>query len=77
MSAVEKRWDVVIFEFATRKVSSVIGLDLPESGAFHTVDKRINSGCDMVNEHHGVIGVPSGRFKKGDILPQGVETYYE
>lgn len=70
-----KLWDVFIFEYATRKIESTAGTNLPESGSFHTVAKRIDTVCGRLNDSYGVIAVPAGLFKKGDVLPQDVETY--
>ena len=68
-------WDVFIYEYATRKIDTKVGENLPESGSFHTVDKRIDTVLGRLNDHYGVIAVPAGQFKKGDVLPQDVEEY--
>ena len=71
----EKRWDVFIYEYATRQIESVAGTDLPETGGFHTVEKRIDTVCGRLNDSYGVIAVPAGQFKKGDVIPKDVEEY--
>lgn len=70
-----KRWDVFIYEYATRKIESVAGTNLPESGSFHTVGKRVDTVCGRLNDAFGVIAVPAGQFNKGDVLPKDVEEY--
>ena len=73
----EKRWDVFIYEYATRKIESVAGENLPETGSFHTVGKRVDTVCGRLNDAFGVIAVPAGKFNKGDVLPEDVEEYDE
>jgi len=64
----EKRYDVVIFEIATRKIDTIAGTDLPESGSFHTVDKRIDTVLPRLNDAYNVVAVEAGKYRKGDIL---------
>ena len=71
----ETKWDVFIYEYATRKIESVAGRDLPASGSFHTVGKRIETVLGRLNDNYGVTAVPSGRFQKGDVLPRDVEEF--
>jgi hypothetical protein len=71
----EKRWDVVIIEDETRKIEAIVGSDLGHEG-FHTVDKRIDTMLGRIDqEHFSVEGVPTGKYKEGDILPTDAETY--
>ena len=69
------RWDVFIYEYETRKIETVAGENMPESGSFHTVGKRLDLVCGRLNDAFGVIAVPAGVFKKGDILPPNVTEY--
>jgi putative intracellular protease/amidase len=68
--ATEKRFDVVIFEIETRKVESIAGRDMREEGGFHTVDKRLATVSERLNEHYDVMAVPAGKYNKGDVLPE-------
>ena len=70
-----KLWDVFIYAFKTRKIESQAGKDLPETGSFHTVEKRIDTVCGRLNDSYGVIAVPAGKFKKDAVLPKDVEEY--
>ena len=47
----------------------------PKAPNFHTVEKRIDTVCGRLNDKFGVIAVPAGKFKKGDVLPKDVEEY--
>jgi len=72
------RYDVVITGIADNKVSSIVGRDLPISGSFHTVAKRLDTARGRINEHYWALAVPPGRFNVGDILPHDVvENAYE
>ena len=73
----EKRWDVLIIEDATRKVQSVAGTDLKESGSFHTVGKRLDTVAERLNDAYSAVAVPAGKFQKFDVLPNDVEEYSE
>lgn len=65
----DQRFDVVIYEIKTRKVESIAGRDMKESGSFHTVDKRLATVSERLNEHYDCMAVPAGKYNKGDILP--------
>ncbi len=71
----ERRWDVFIYNIETREIVSEAGENLPETGSFHTVEKRIETVIGRINDAYSVDAVPTGKFKKGDILPKDVETY--
>lgn len=62
-------FDVVIYEIATRKIDTIAGTNLPESGSFHTVDKRMETVWPRLNEHYSVRAVEAGKYAKGDVLP--------
>lgn len=67
----DKRWDVVVFDMATRKVVSVAGTDLPESGSFHTVDKRVDTVLGRINLHNfSVAKVPPGKYGLNSVLEE-------
>jgi len=68
-------WDVFIVETQTRKIDTVAGTSLPESGSFHTVDKRLGIVADRINDGYFVVAVEAGKFKKDDVLPVDVETF--
>ena len=66
-------FDVVIYEVETREIDTIAGINLPESGSFHTVDKRIDTVLPRLNEMYNVCAVEAGKYKKGDVLPPDVE----
>jgi hypothetical protein len=66
--AAEKRYDVVVFEIETRKITDIVGQNLGETG-FHTVDKRLGTILPRLNDSFDAEAVPTGKFKAGDILP--------
>lgn len=66
-----KRWDVVIYEMATRKVVSVAGTGLREEGSFHTVDKRIETALSRINlDHYSATKVPPGKYDLNSIIDE-------
>ena len=67
--ATEQLQDVVIYEIATRKVESIAGRDMQPTGSFHTVDKRLATVSERLNEHYDCMAVPAGKYNKGDVLP--------
>lgn len=64
-----KLYDVVIYELATRKVDTIAGVALPESGSFHTVDKRLDTVMSRLNEYYSCRAVETGKYRVGDVLP--------
>ena len=71
----EKRWDVLIIADASRRVESVAGTDLKESGSFHTVGKRLDTVADRLNDAYSAIAVPTGMFTLNSVIPDDVEEY--
>jgi len=65
------RWDVVIYEIATRKVNAVVGTDMPEEGSHHTVDKRMETAMGRINAAFSVAKVPPGKYKLHSVLEEG------
>lgn len=61
-------FDVVIYDIDTRAVDTIAGKNLPKSGSFHTVDKRIDTVWPRLNEAYSVCAVPAGKYEKGDRL---------
>lgn len=60
-----------MYEIATRKVVSLAGTNLTDKG-FHTIDRRIEAVLAHINlEAYDVLAVPAGKYKVGDILPEG------
>ena len=66
----KERFDVVIFEVTTRKVTNMAGTNLPETGSFHTVSKRMETVQERINDHYGVLAVPAGTVEVGDTIPE-------
>lgn len=61
-------FDVVIYEIDSRKVVTIVGRGLTEKG-FHSVDRRIETVNQRLNEAYDVVSVPAGFCKEGYILP--------
>ena len=59
----EFRWDVVVVEYATRVVETVVGTSLNERQA----DRRMATVMPRLNDRFGVVQVPAGSLKKGDV----------
>jgi len=66
----EKRFDVLTYEIATRKVATVAGRDMKTSGSFHTVAKRLATVSERINARYDVIAVDTGKYQVGDVLPK-------
>lgn len=64
----EKRYDVVVFEIDTRKVTNILGKNLGEAG-YHNVDNRLGTVCSRLSDDFDAEAVPTGTVKVGDILP--------
>lgn len=64
----EPKQDVVIYEIESRKVEAVVGRNLGTTG-FHTVEKRIDTVSERLNDSFDVMAVPAGKYEKGSILP--------
>lgn len=69
----EPRFDVVIYEVTTRKVTNVVGTDLLSESSpghgFHTVEKRLDTVAARLNDHFDVKAVSAGTVKVDSILP--------
>lgn len=70
----EQRYDVVIYEKATRKIDAIIGRDMRswdgETGTGrNTAETRMQTGQERINELYDVAMVPAGKYQKGDALP--------
>lgn len=63
------RYDIVVYEKKTGCVSAITGVSLNDVG-FHTVEKRLLTTIERINENFDAIAVPMGKYKKGDILPE-------
>ena len=71
---VERRWDALIIELATRRVDTVAGHNLPENGSLH-MDGPLQGLSGKLNPNYGMIARPAGEFKQGDVLPPHVEVF--
>ena len=66
----ERLYDVVIYEIATRKIDTIAGSRLPESGSFHTVGKRLATVAPRLNGSYSCCAVEAGKYSVGDVLPR-------
>lgn len=65
----EKRYDVVIYEIESRKIDTIAGTNLEESGRHNSVESRLEVVLPRLNDRYSAMEVEAGRYKKGDLLP--------
>lgn len=69
--------DVIILNAETREIASVIGRDMKRwdgcGSGRNTADLRRQTGRERINDHYRCEFVAAGKFKSGDILPEGAE----
>ena len=69
----EERFDVVIYEKATRKIEVVVGTSLRKwdgtGTGRHTAESFERIARGRINEEFSVKIVTAGKHKEGDILP--------
>jgi len=65
----EQRFDIVIFNCETRIIDAVVGKNMGETG-FYTASKRLETALERINERFDAEAVPTGVYKKGDVLPE-------
>lgn len=65
----EERFDVVIYEYETRKIDTIAGTDLKLEGRHNSVESRLSVVLPRLNERYGATEVEAGKYKKGDKLP--------
>jgi hypothetical protein len=64
----EQRYDVVIYEIATRKIDTIAGKDLrPDSGHFNA-ERRLETLLSRLNDRYNAEIVDAGKYQKGDVL---------
>jgi hypothetical protein len=63
------RYDIVVYEKKTGHVDAITGVSLNDVG-FHTVEKRLLTTISRLNDRFDAIAVPTGKYKKGGILPE-------
>ena len=66
MSEKEHLYDVLIFEFKTRKVDTIAGEAMRKSSGRFNADRRL---LTLLNDDYRAIIVPTGRYKVGDVIP--------
>lgn len=62
-----KLFDVIIYEFATGKVESIVGEKMERSTGFYNAEKRQLTALDRINDNYGVEIVETGEYKVNDI----------
>lgn len=69
----EPLFDVVIYERATREIESIIGRDMKQwdgcGSGRNTVELRVQTGLERINDKYDCIAVEAGKYNEGDILP--------
>jgi hypothetical protein len=72
-SPAEALYDVVIYEKATRKIDAAIGERMKsfagKGTGRNTAELRVQTGKERINEDYGCQMIPTGKYRKGDILP--------
>jgi len=69
----EQRYDVVIYEKATRKIDAIIGKNMKSwdgtGNGRNTAELRIQTGLERINDRYECVMVEAGKYQKGDVLP--------
>jgi len=74
----EERVDVLIYEIKTRTVSTVAGSNLRKharhkSDMGYSAERRIEAVAGRLNDNYTVGMFAVGKFKPGDVLPEGAD----
>lgn len=66
-TAEEPRYDVILFNVASREIIQLAGEDmLLSEGSFHTAEKRLMTVLERINSSYDAEIVPAGSYKVGD-----------
>lgn len=69
----EEKYDVVIYEKATRKIDAIIGVNMKSwdgnGSGRNTADLRVQTGQERINDRYECEMVAAGKYQKGDVLP--------
>jgi hypothetical protein len=57
-------FDVIIYDIETKKVVSVTGRNLRETG-YYNVDKRLETTLSRINGGYNAVAVPAGSYETG------------
>lgn len=66
----ETLFDVVIYEIDSRRVDTIAGKNLRESGSFHTADKRLDTVLPRLNDQYSAAIVPAGKYSVGSVIAE-------
>lgn len=67
----DRRFDVIVFERSTRKVTGIPGKNLRRHGAYQSaesIEDLMFTRLDIVN--FDALTVPTGRYKVGDVVEE-------
>jgi hypothetical protein len=64
----EPRFDVVIYELATRKVDRVVGSDMARDTGYYNAERRLDTALSRINDLYNAAIVKAGKYKEGDVL---------
>jgi len=66
----EQLYDVVIFEIATKKVTSIVGVGMQLDEGHYNAQKRIETVLPRLNDNFDVSAVPAGKYNVGDVIAE-------
>lgn len=70
------RWDVVIYEIATRKIESIPAKNVKEFGKHNSVESSFDLWLPRLSVKFDAVAIPTGTLSKGDILsPSQVDVH--
>lgn len=61
-----QRYDVIVYEINSNKVSRVVGKNLRRDGAFNSAQSRLDTMLSRINANYNAEIVPTGTYKEGD-----------
>lgn len=62
-----QRYDVIVYEIATNKVTNILGRNLRQHGSFNSADSRLAIVLTRLNGSYDAEIVPTGTYKEGEI----------
>ncbi len=66
-----EKFDVVVYEIATRKVDAIVGKNMPRDTGFYNAEKRADTVSPRLNDDFNVAIVPAGKYQKGQFIKDG------
>ena len=64
----EPKFDVIVYQIESRKVSSIFGEKLPLKGDFHSAESGQRFLLKCISRYYTAMIVPTGKYREGDII---------